>query len=203
MWLFYYFNFERNYDVLKSKSPYILLNKNINFNKNETESKMENPKHSFRETNLVLQLIIKNCKLKVKLWWAGSRERKKRAFFVPLILSRGNFFDICILPQWHSEYTYFYISLLCTLCCLFLKLVESLQCILNVYFYDVQINRGLHFSSSLWRIPLLLRLFQKNNRQENFIFIATNNQPRPQNFSPSSYREKMRWSRGWQTTELY
>ena len=41
VWLFYYFNFERNYDVLKSKSPCILLNKNINFNKNETESKME------------------------------------------------------------------------------------------------------------------------------------------------------------------
>ena len=57
MWLFYYFNFERNYDVLKSKSPCILLNKNINFNKNKTESKMENPTHSFRETNLVLQLI--------------------------------------------------------------------------------------------------------------------------------------------------
>ena len=57
VWLFYYFNFERNYDVLKSKSPCILLKKNKNFNKNETESKMENPTHSFRETNLVLQLI--------------------------------------------------------------------------------------------------------------------------------------------------
>ena len=44
----FYFNFERNYDVLKSKSPYILLNKNINFHKNETESKMENPAHNFR-----------------------------------------------------------------------------------------------------------------------------------------------------------
>ena len=41
MWLFCYFNFERNYDVLKS--PCILLNKNINFDKNETETKMENP----------------------------------------------------------------------------------------------------------------------------------------------------------------
>ena len=40
---FYQFNFERNYDVLKSKSPCILLNKNINFNKNEMELKMENP----------------------------------------------------------------------------------------------------------------------------------------------------------------
>ena len=43
VWLSYYFNFESNYDVLKSKSPCILLNKNINFNKNETESKMEIP----------------------------------------------------------------------------------------------------------------------------------------------------------------
>ena len=57
VWLFYYFNFKRNYDVLKSKSPCILLNRNINFNKNETESQMENPIHSFRETNLTLQHI--------------------------------------------------------------------------------------------------------------------------------------------------
>ena len=46
MWFFYYFSFERSYDVVKSKSPGIFLNKNINFNKNETESKMENPTHS-------------------------------------------------------------------------------------------------------------------------------------------------------------
>ena len=52
MWLFNYFNFERSYDVLKSKNLCILLNKNINFSKNETESKMENPTHSFTETNL-------------------------------------------------------------------------------------------------------------------------------------------------------
>ena len=42
-----YFHFERNCGVLKSKSPLILLNENINFNKNETESKMENPTGSF------------------------------------------------------------------------------------------------------------------------------------------------------------
>ena len=51
MWLFYYFNFERIY-VLKSKSLCILLNKNINFNKDGTESKMGNFTHSFRETNV-------------------------------------------------------------------------------------------------------------------------------------------------------
>ena len=41
LWLLYYFYFERNYDVLKSKSPCFLLNKNINFNKNKTELKLE------------------------------------------------------------------------------------------------------------------------------------------------------------------
>ena len=36
MWFFYYFNFECDYEVLKSKGSCILLNKNINY-KNETE----------------------------------------------------------------------------------------------------------------------------------------------------------------------
>ena len=98
MWLFYYLHFESNYDVLKSKSPWILLNKNINFNKNEKKSKMENPTHSFRETNPYFS-SYKNHKLKVKLWLVGARKRKKRAFFVPLILSKGIFFNICVLSQ--------------------------------------------------------------------------------------------------------
>ena len=34
---------------------HLIEQKYINFNKNETESKMGNPTHSFRETNLVLQ----------------------------------------------------------------------------------------------------------------------------------------------------
>ena len=49
MWLFYYYNFERNYNVLKSKSPCILLNKNRNCNKNETESKVENPHTQYQK----------------------------------------------------------------------------------------------------------------------------------------------------------
>ena len=57
MWLFYYFYFEKYSDVLKSKSPSFLLKKSTNFNKNEAESKMENPKHTFREINHVLQLV--------------------------------------------------------------------------------------------------------------------------------------------------
>ena len=59
MRLFYYLNFEMKYDVLKSKSPCILLNKNINFNKNETESKMENPTHGFGKTNPMLSAHIR------------------------------------------------------------------------------------------------------------------------------------------------
>ena len=57
VWIFYYFNFEKNYDVLKSKSTYFLLNKNINFNKNKAESKIKNPTNIFREANLVLQFL--------------------------------------------------------------------------------------------------------------------------------------------------
>ena len=86
--VFHYFHFESNSDFLKSKTACILLNKNINFNKSKTESRMENPTHSFRETNLS---SYKNCKSKVKLWWVGARERKKKLFFVPFILSKECF----------------------------------------------------------------------------------------------------------------
>ena len=106
MWLFYYFNFKRNYDLLKSKSPCILLNKNINFNKNEAGLKMKNPTHSFKEMNLVLQLISES-QLKVKLWWVGARKRKKRTSFVPFILSEENFFNICVLSRCIVYWIYF------------------------------------------------------------------------------------------------
>ena len=35
---------------------HFVANKNINFNKNETDLKTENPTHGFTETNLVSQL---------------------------------------------------------------------------------------------------------------------------------------------------
>ena len=57
VWLFSCFDFERNYDVLKSKCQCFLLNKNINFNKIDTGSKIENLGENFREMNLVLQLV--------------------------------------------------------------------------------------------------------------------------------------------------
>ena len=104
------FNFERNYNVLKSNSPCILLNKNINFAKNEKESKIENFTHSFIEMNLVLQIIWES-QIKSKTVMSWSSRKKKRTFFVPFILSEENFFNICVLFQcivyWiHSKNTH-------------------------------------------------------------------------------------------------
>ena len=90
LWFFYYFNIEINYDVLKSRSPCIWLNKNTNFHKNETKSKMENPTNSFRETNLVLQLI-KESQIKCKTVMSWSSWKKKEV--------RRKFFNICVLSQ--------------------------------------------------------------------------------------------------------
>ena len=83
MCLFYYFNFERNYDILKSKSPCILFNKNISFNKQGTVSKTENPPHIFRETTLYFS-SYKSHKLKVKRSWVGAREKKDGLFLYRL-----------------------------------------------------------------------------------------------------------------------
>ena len=92
MWLFCYFNFERKYDVLKANSPWFFLNKNINFNKNETELKMENPTHCFRETNLVLQLV-KEPRTKSKTVMSWTSLKKKDCIFLMFILSEGIFFE--------------------------------------------------------------------------------------------------------------
>ena len=135
MWLFNHFNFGRNYVVLKSKSSCILLNKNININKNETESKIENPTHSFGETKLGFS-SYKNRKLKVKLQWVRARE-KKREHFVSFILSEGNIFNICNLSQcilcWiHLQKIHTLTNqktLLHTFLLLVFKIVESLHCI--------------------------------------------------------------------------
>ena len=98
MWLFYYFNFKRNYDILKSKSPCFLLNKNMNFNKSKTKSKMEYLTQTLEWRTLRFS-SYKNRELKVKLWWVEARERKKRAFFVALILSEEIIFNVCVLSQ--------------------------------------------------------------------------------------------------------
>ena len=134
MWLFHYFNLKKYYDVLKSKSRCILFNKNINFNKNETELKIENFTNGFRDTNLVLQLRYESqIKSKTAMSWS-SRKKKKRAFFVPFVLSEGNFFKICVLYQYiHSVLNTLSIYILLHIkkhyflhfCCLFLKSLKA------------------------------------------------------------------------------
>ena len=69
---FLLFFFERNYDVLKSKSPCFLLNKNTNFNKNETNRKWKTPNTVLERWTMCFS-SYKNCELKVKLWWVGAR----------------------------------------------------------------------------------------------------------------------------------
>ena len=140
MRLFYYFNFERNYEVLKSKSPCILINKNINFNKNEPESKMENTPLTVLERPTLRFSSYKNRKLKAKLSWVGARERKKEGIFcsVYFALRKFVFYSIFSLLNILLEYTYFYIwknTTSCTFLLLF-KIIERLQCFLNS-FYDV------------------------------------------------------------------
>ena len=80
----------------------------------------------------------KNCKLKVKLWWVGAHERKKRTFFVHFVLSEGNFFKICFIScivywiHFQNIYTWTYQKrLLHTLLLLVSKIRESFQCILT------------------------------------------------------------------------
>ena len=68
------------------KESEFLLNKNINFNKNKSESKMENATHSFREINLVFQLIWKSqIKSKTVMSW-GSRKNRRAFFALPIRL---------------------------------------------------------------------------------------------------------------------
>ena len=146
MWLFYYFNFGKIYNVLKLNSLCILLDKNITLIKTKRNRKLKIP-HKILERRALCFRSYENCKLKVKLWWVGAHERKKMAFFVPLILSEENIFNICVSSQcivywihFQNIHTFIYQkTLLPTLLLLVFKIVESLQCILkaslNEFFY--------------------------------------------------------------------
>ena len=59
---------------------------------------MEIPTHSFREKNLVLQLIYKS-QIKSKTVMSWSSRRIKQGTFFTVYLSEGNYFKICDLSQ--------------------------------------------------------------------------------------------------------
>ena len=121
-------NLEGNYGVLKSKSRCILLNKNKNFDKNETESKIKNPTHCFRDMNLAVQLK-KESNMKNKTVMSWSFQKKKYGIFCAVYFAEGNFFNIrflsqCILywVQFQNKHTFTYQKIsLHTFFCLFLK----------------------------------------------------------------------------------
>ena len=79
-----------------------------------------------------------------------GRKRKKRAFFVPFILSEGNFFDICVLSQcivyrihFQDMHTFRYQkSLLHTLLLLVFNIIKSLQYILKLESVYVSLKPG-------------------------------------------------------------
>ena len=80
-----------NYNFLKSERTCILLNKNINFNKSKTDSKMENRTHTFRETKLALQ-VISQLRIKSNTVMSWSSQKKKEDIFCTVYFVRRNFF---------------------------------------------------------------------------------------------------------------
>ena len=89
--------------------------------------------HTVLERPTLCFSSYKNRKLKVKLWLVGAGERKKRAFFVPFILSDRNCFNIWVLSQciahsihFQNIHTYRYQQkLLHAPFCLFLKSLKT------------------------------------------------------------------------------
>ena len=100
-------------------------------------------------------------------------KEKNRAFFVPFILSKGIFFDVCVLSQYvvywihfQNIHTFIYQkALLHTLFALFLKSVGSLQSILNnlhlLYFIE---KRKLFFLRLDLVTPYLVVALTRNTR---------------------------------------
>ena len=100
--------------------------------------------HTVSERRTLCFSSYKNRKLKVKLWWVGTRKRKKD-FLYRSSCPEGNFFDICLLFKcimywihFQNIHTFIYQkTLLRTLFCRFSKSVESLRCILKcLSFYN-------------------------------------------------------------------
>ena len=77
---------------------------------------MENPTKSFRETNLVLQLI-EESQIKSKTVMSWSSRKKKEGIFRTVYFVRKEFFfkDLCFISMYSvlntiSHYTHFHIS---------------------------------------------------------------------------------------------
>ena len=107
-----------------------MLKKYIDFNRNKKGSKMEDPTHSFRETNLALQLIW-DSRIENKALMSWSSRKKKEGIFCTAYFIQKKFFShLCFTSVYSvlnklSEYTYFYISKNIALCTFYLFLKPS------------------------------------------------------------------------------
>ena len=70
----------------------------INFKETKRNQKWKLPQTVLERRTLCFS-SYKNLKFKIKQWSVGACERKKRAFFGPLIFSEENLFNVCVLSQ--------------------------------------------------------------------------------------------------------
>ena len=165
MWLFYYFDFKRNYDDIKSKGSCILLNKNINFNKNETDNRKWKITHTVLGRRRLCFSLYKNRKLKVKLMIWSSRKKIEGIFCTAYFVWR-KFFNLCALSQgivywihFQNIHTFTYQkTLLQTPFCLFLQSPKAA----SVSFIKIRMwelpNHVFSCQWWLWINPLICHL---------------------------------------------
>ena len=131
--------------------------------------------HTVLERRTLCFSSCKNRELKVKLWWVGARDRKKGAFFVMFIFSKGNFIVIFVLSQcimywvnFQNICTFtFQKTLLHTLFCLFLKSSKAFSVSINftknhkITFCQHEINEG-RFSEILKFNPICFHIWSSS-----------------------------------------
>ena len=116
-----------------------MLNKNVNFKKTRRNRHGKIPETGL-ETQTLCFSLYKNWELKVKLWWVGELAKEKRVHFLYSLFCPKNYFLTCVLSQcivywidFQNIHTFTYQkTLLRKLLLLVFKIVESLQCILNL-----------------------------------------------------------------------
>ena len=122
-----------------------MLNKNINFNKNNGIKNRKIPHTVLVRWTLCFSFF---SFASVKLWWVGARERTNSAFFCYIGFVWEKFFHICVSPQcivylinFNNIHILLYINkhYFIHFCSLFLKLSKAF----SVSLKKIDINDGL------------------------------------------------------------
>ena len=137
--VFLFFLFWKELWRFKVKESMLFAEQKYKVNKTRPNRKWKIP-YTVLERWTMSFSLYENCESKVKLWWVVACKRKKNAFFVTFILSKGNFFNILVLSHWivywinfQNIYTFTYQkTLLHTLLLLVFKIFKSLQLILLI-----------------------------------------------------------------------